>query len=124
MATIDVTSGPPGYGIWVTDPGGGTAASYLLFTGTWIASAGSTCFLLDRGTAWTVNMSGGTLYNCGGTGLSVNGPDIVNMSGGIAAYNKRYAYEVTDRSAQVRKCGVMTYGNKPDTMAGIVSQSC
>ena len=65
---VDITSGAPGVGLEIADPGSNN--SVLMATNVWWATAqGTACFLMDAAVQWYVVVNGGLIYNCLGDGF-------------------------------------------------------
>jgi hypothetical protein len=123
-AAIDVTSGSPNIDVYNTDPG--SANSLLMFSGTWVASAGTVCLDMPSG-QWYVNFTGGMLWNCGTQGYYQDSANITaNFVGVGMSHNGNYA--IDNGAGVVNKCGIqftyLGYTNGSGNTAGTVGSSC
>ena len=119
---LDQTTGGANHDLYITDPGG--PYSLLFTSGTWIASAANDCIQVAPGVGWTIHMSGGTVYNCGGAGIYLPSSAVkIDISGVLMDYINNYA--INNPSATANKCAV-TFGSHvtPANISGTVGSSC
>jgi hypothetical protein len=119
---LDQTTGGKNDNLYITDPGGPNS---LLFTsGTWMASAVSSCIEFAPNVTWRVHLSGGTLYNCAAAGIYGNSANVtMDITGMLIDYTTNYG--INNPLATIKKCAV-TFGSHvlPANIFGTVGNSC